>query len=997
MSRDQRKPKKDRTSLVISAVLHGAIIGGILIWAWKTGKIEVITNKILQVVTDDKKKEQKKPEPLQQKTQQAAPKLPPINQGAQPSASRGTRMAVASDAPSSAGGDSFFHDAREQSGGSSSGGGTGPVRQTNAVPIKPPSASAGDNKGLFNRQNQTSSVKALLQERAKASAATEAIGAEQISKSGSSDAGSAVTKIAGASIVDGKFAVIRGLSDRYVNTTLNGANLPSADPYRQSAPLDLFPSQVIDRIIVSKTFTPDQPGSFTGGGIEIVTKSFPDKNFLSLSIGSAYNSQTSLKGNFLTYAGGGKDWTGMDDGTRALPDVFSSDVPINGDPKRNPAIPPAVQGNVRTNSDNLRSDLLVDRLTRELGPTEFAPHREAAPLNQNMSIAGGGSSFMFGHPLGYFGSASYKQDYFSYENGVSRRYQGGTDLKNSFHDARSLSTVNWSTMLNLAYQPLPDHEFNFLFFYNQNAVDDVRIQDRGEDPANPGYVYRKFNLYWTERNLNTLQFKGKHLLSETVGLQFDWMVGLTTTTQDEPDAKFFNDVDTGGGNYTTENGTIPSPNKPTRYFRSLEEKNDNIRLDWTLPFRGWTVDEGKLKFGFYSSSSTRSFTERQFYYLQGFNGTGYNSDPNQFLTDATLGGTFRTNANGRTINVRFNKFIQGFDSVYDGRNDIPAEYLMLELPVVEDLRLIGGARFESTDFRVHSASYLDSSVTGTNINEARIKQDDLLPSLGVIYTLCSNMNLRVNYSQTVARPSYRELAAYYGYDPVVNEFVEGNPDLKMTAADNYDVRWEWFPRPGELLGVSIFYKDLKNAIERGNLDQQGEVITFFNNDAKLYGIEFEARKNLDFISQYLRQFSVGGNLSLLQSEVKLSPQDLQNKRAFFPNISETRALYDQSPYILNLDLNYEDRELGTSASLIFNINGPRVAFTKINTEDVYEQPAPMLDFVLSQKIGRKTTLKFSAKNLLDPEIKRTYGKNSDLLYSSYRKGLTFGLSFNYDF
>jgi len=844
----------------------------------------------------------------------------------------------------------------------------------------------------------------IIFERQKSSSMMEALGSEQLSRLGAGNAAESIAKVSGATIVDGKSAVIRGLNDRYVTTSLNGASIPSADPYRQSAALDLFPSQVIDRVVVAKTFTPDQPGTYTGGGIDIVTKSFPEKPFLSVTLGTAYNTQASLNGEFLTYNGGSHDWAAMDDGTRALPEVFNTEAPIGSDPKTDPAIPAPVQGNVLTNSVNLANDVEVDQLTKALGPSEFAPHEANAPLNQNFAIAGGNTARLLGQPLGYFASGSYKHDFASYQDGISRRYQGGTlgvsELKNSYRDDRSLSTVNWSGMVTLSYEPIEHNELGFLFFYNQNSVDDSRIQ-KGIETYTPGAIYRKFNLFWTQRNLQTYQMTGKHDFESLGGLQFNWLVGLTKTSQDEPDARFFNDVDFGSG-YTTENGTIPSPNKPTRYFRQLEENNRNIKLDWTLPFKNWTDTEGQFKFGAFNSYSERGFTERQIYYNQGFNGNSpgyYYNDPNQYLTDAQVyGSTFRTNVNGRTVNVRFNKFIQSYDSYYDGQNSIPAGYLMLDLPVVSTVRLVGGARYESTDLQVYSASYLDSSVTGTNINNAVLNQGDLLPSAGLIYAITPNMNLRLNYSQTIARPSYRELAAVYNYDPVISEYIEGNPLLKMSSIQNFDARWEWFPRPGELISFSVFYKELQNAIERGNVDTAGEVISYFNRDqASLYGVEVEARKNLEFLGSYWKPFSVGGNLSLIQSEVELTPDELSTKRAFFPDASATRPLYDQSPYILNLDLSFDNPHWGTSASVIFNVNGPRITVAKLNTEDVYEQPAPTLDFVLSQKIGKSLTVKFAAKNLLNPEFQRTYGENSDLLYSSYKKGMTFGLNLSYDF
>ena len=415
-----------------------------------------------------------------------------------------------------------------------------------------------------------------------------------------------------------------------------------------------------------------------------------------------------------------------------------------------------------------------------------------------------------------------------------------------------------------------------------------------------------------------------------------------------------------------------------------------------MPFHNWTEEEGQLKFGLFDTSSKRTFVDQAFYYS---GSSGYNSDPNHYLTEENLGiGSTRTNSRNGNITLNWDQYIQSFSSLYNGEQGIQAAYLMLELPLVQKFRLVGGGRYETTDMQVYSESYRASTVTGLSTNTTAINQGDLLPALGLIYAVNSNMNFRLNYSQTIARPSFRECAAYFGYDPVINDYVEGNPLLVMTSIQNYDLRWEWFPRPGELVSASLFYKDLKNAIERGDIKREGDVITFFNRDqATLYGLELEARKTLDFLGAPLSPFSLGGNLSLVQSEVKLRPDELDSLREFFPNPSATRPLYDQSPYIVNADLNYANPRAGTSASLILNIAGPRIAITKLNAQDIYEQPAPTLDFIISQTIGKHATIRFSAKNLLDSTIERTYGLNSSLLYSSYTKGRTFGLSFTYDF
>jgi outer membrane receptor protein involved in Fe transport len=979
MERQPRVKKKDRTGVWVSIAVHLGAFGIVLIILFTTKVGKDIRGYLIGAIRPDKTPPVKKELPPA-----AARAAKKAVEGAPPPPSGGRR---ATDAPPPSG-EGLAVEERSKSTSRSEG----PVEKKVERREVPPPPKPPPLPKLFESARPKSDIKQLLAERSKAAASTEAIGTEQISKSGSSDAGAIIKQISGATVSEGKFPVIRGLNDRYITSTLNGANLPSADPYRQSAPLDLFPAQVIDRVVVTKTFTPDQPGTSTGGGIDVITKSFPEKDFLTLSLGGEYNTQSTFNDKFLTYNGGGHDWAALDDGTRALPDEVNRIAPIGAQ------LPTPRVGNLQFRAPNfdqaLQSQLTLDEVTRQLGVVEFAPKREAPPLNHNFSLAGGGVTHLLDRALGYFVGMSYKHDYWFYEDGVSSRYQSGTQLKNHFRDSRSLSVVNWSGMVNLAYQPFPDHELGFTFFYNQNAVDDVRIQDEGFDQNNStGGTFRKFNLYWTERNLNTYQMKGEHRFPDVAGLRFNWLFALTQTTQDEPDARFFNDNNSGSG--FTSGGVNSSPKDPTRYFRNLDENNRNLKLDWTLPFRNWQEDEGEFKFGLFDSFSERTFTERQFYYS---GHGGYHDDPNQFLTDAGLGLiSITTNAARTAIRFNWGDYVQVFDSRYNGDRTVQAGYLMLDVPVVTRLRFVGGLRYETTDISVHSESYLDSSITGLKTNDTNLAQNDLLPSVGVIYSVTSNMNVRASYSQTIARPSFRELAAYYSYDPIISDFVEGNPLLSMTAIKNYDLRWEWFPRPGELFGVSVFYKQLTDAIERGNVKIEGDVITFFNNDAKLYGIEFETRKNLDFLGRAFGPFTVGGNLSLLKSEVKLRPNDLAAKREFFPNISDTRPLYDQPPYILNLDLSYGNPRAGTSASLIYNVAGPRVAIAKLNTEDVYEQPTPTLDFIISQKIGRNLTLKFGAKNLLNPKIERTYGKDSNLIYSSYTKGRGFGLSLSYDF
>jgi outer membrane receptor protein involved in Fe transport len=975
----QAKPPKDYTGLVIAIVFHVILIGGLGFWAYKSGKLEQLRQAVLQYVRSEKKGE-KKAEPVQHKT--APTKLPPINQGLPPAPSSGSRRAVAADAPSAAG-ETFFQDTRQQVQGPGSEGGTGaaaaakpPPPAPKIIPLPPP---------VVFKPPPPSTIRSLLQERATSLGSIEAIGTEQIGKSGSSDAGAVVNRVAGASIVDGKFAVIRGLSDRYVTTTLNGAEIPSADPYRRSASLDLFPAQVIEKVVVSKTFTPDKPGAYTGGGIDITTKCFPDKPFLTFSLGTAYNSQATGNDKFLTYDGGGQDWLGMDDGTRELPSsVGSASIP---NPIYNTGRPTSPTFQSRVDQANLLNDL-----TRAMGTAQFAPVQEAPPLDHNFFLAAGDKTHLLGRPAGVFGSFSYKHEYRSYDEGIRRRELpkagGGTIVSQDFEDSRSLDVVNWSAMASAASEWSENHQAGFNFFYNQASEKSARIQV-GTKEANPGETYYSYRLQWVERNLQTYQLKGTDEFPHLGGTRLDWLVAMSSVSQDEPDTRFFNMLTLDGIDFETGDNTLPEPADPTRYYRQLGENNLNPKVDLTIPFRAFADGEAELKLGWYDSSTDRDYEERQILYR----GTApFNGDPNTYLTPDNLGYTARPGSFGST-NYTWNRYISSFDSTYTADSHISAQYLMLEVPLFGGLKLVGGARFESTDIQVDSESYIENAVTGQRVNSSKIKQTDVLPAVSLIHVLRPNMNLRLSYSETVARPSFRELAACRSYDPILDVELDGNPNLKMTSAKNYDARWEWFPRPGELISVSLFYKDLKQPIERRFISLVGDLITYDNRpEGEVWGVELELRKNLDFLDARLRGWSLGGNLSLMQSETPLTDDEYENKSQFVPGTDSARPLYDQSPYLANVDVNYDNPRWGTSASLVFGIAGPRIAIASLTTEDVYEQPAPQLDFILSQKLARRMTLKFTAKNLLNPKSELTYGQNGGGLYSSYGRGMTFGLS-----
>jgi outer membrane receptor protein involved in Fe transport len=824
----------------------------------------------------------------------------------------------------------------------------------------------------------------------------DSLGSDFLSKVGAGDAAEALGKVTGTTIVDGKFAVIRGLADRYVSTTLNGAEVPSADPYRKAVQLDLFPSAMIESIVVSKTFTPDMPGGFTGGAVNVITKSFPEKFLFNFSLGVSYNTQGSLNDRFLTYQGGSTDWLGMDDGTRALPQIV-----------RDTSI---IQLAQTPSSFNAADAAFREQVNRSFGSLQMSPETTTSPLGHSFSISVGDTLTLFGRRLGYFAGLNYDRDFSFYENGVNQRFSGlQPDFDSgvfppplilipelTLNDTRAVAEVSWGAIASLSYELFEGHELGFNFLFNQVGEDETRVQAGVYAPTTDSREFQTESLHWTERQLRVLQFRGGHQFPEALDAQLNWLASLSETSQDEPDLRFFTffkGTAFGQPVYIVDD---PLLIRPARYFRELAENNQNFKVDAEVPFNQWSDLVGKLKTGLYYSGSERAYDERVvgYYSHNGYQPFISNGDSSTFLTQSNL--TAQPAGNGRFIFPRYVADLQNSFN-YDGQSAISAAYGMFELPIFESLRFVAGARLERTDLEVSTFNASSRQTTASSI-----RQDDLLPAASLIYTLVTNMNLRLSYAETIARPTFREFSATDSFDFAGGDILSGNPNLVISAVKNYDIRWEWFRRAGEVFAASFFYKEIANPIEVAQTAFGPTRIQYINSpEATLWGIELEARTALDLLDDNLKNFSVGANFTYIQSEVLRSPDEQGNRDFFNVPGGITRPLYDQSPYIINADVTYESKSLGTIISVVYNVSGERLYFAGYTVPDVYEQPAPRLDLILSQKLSEHWKLKFSAKNLLNPEVRRIHDyadpNGEDYIYSSYTRGLEFGLSLSFDY
>lgn len=820
----------------------------------------------------------------------------------------------------------------------------------------------------------------MLSKRQKSVSVSDAISAETISRAGAGNAADAMKKVTGASVVGGKYVFIRGLGDRYSSTQLNGAELPSADPDKKSFNLDLFPSNLLDNLVTIKSFTPDKPGNFSGGLVDVATKNYPEKFTFNLSTSVSGNSLTTFNNNFLTYSGSSTDWLGYDDGKRSIPGfVLNKDIKI----------PTVIEA--RSNKDKA---MILDQYSKAFSST-MEPISKKAPVNQSYSISVGDQLSLFNQPFGYSASLTYSSNYSFYDKGEIGRWElsgklAEVDGLNNYmllSDSKSQEDVLWGGLLNVAYKPHQFHDLAFRVLYTQSGESTTRFQEGGwVDQLGENGVYQTRSLLYTERNLMSYQLTGEHHLASLLNSQIKWTASMSSSKQNEPDLRFFsNDYFIDDEGVKQYNINKNSYNEPTRFFRDLNESNFNFNLDWSIPFKQWSGLTGKIKLGGSYVDVDRDFREKRYEYRKSL--ASFNGNINDYLNDQ-IGIVLEEN----------NRYYFGaylFDassdrSNYDGKQNVYAGFAMVELPISEDLRFIGGARYETT--------FIETISLDPTAPIGKLENKDILPSVNIIYALSEKMNLRASYGKTLARPNMRELAPFRSFEFLGDYIFTGNAGLKRTLIDNLDLRWEWFQRPGDIYAISLFYKKFDNPMER-TFDPTTELISYQNiPSGKTYGIEFELRRNLDFIGEAFNNFLFNMNFSYVVSKVDI-PEEEYNLLIlpFDPTAKQERPLYGQSPYIVNLELSYINNDFGTSASVFYNVFGERLSEVTLGiTPDVYEQPVNTVDLSVSQNLGYGLKLKMTAKNLLDEKNKKTINlKGKEYIYHAYDKGrsYSFGLSF----
>jgi outer membrane receptor protein involved in Fe transport len=841
----------------------------------------------------------------------------------------------------------------------------------------------------------------LLKDRQKAIAVSDAISAEAISRTGSGDAAEAMAKVTGASVVGGKYVYIRGLGERYGNTALNGVVLPSADPDRKAVQMDLFPSHLIDNIVTIKSFTPDKPGSFSGGMVDIGTKSFPEELRFKVSTSTTYNSQVNLSKEFLSYPGSSTDFLGFDNGHRDVPQTAAGNawIPTSTEAQRSPEA--AEQ---------------LDKVTRSFEPV-MSPNRDRAPMDRQIAISFGNKKNLFNRPLGFLGSVTYKRGFSFYSDGRSERWGLSTNVaqteslnpKALFVDIRGVDEVTWGGLGTISSKVHPNHELTFNAYYSQSGESTSR-ELFGSWPdqfgQNSNATFETRVLGYKERNLQSYQLSGQHYIPVLLSSKVDWRAAYTTNSQKEPDLRFFSDhfnqLTINGRDTTLYNITTSNYAQPARYYRDMEERGQSVAANLETPFNLWSGLKSKLKIGGYYSDKDRDFEETRFEY-QRPSTFRYTGDPQSFFSDDHIGVIGFDEVRNRPV---FGNYIQlaadPRGGNYSGYERVNAVYGMLDIPLTNRFRLIGGARLETTRMKVEGAD----TTKDLSRRIGRISEDDVLPAANLLYQITPNMNLRLAYGKTLARPTVREMAPYVSFEFVNDYSFAGNINLKRTLIDNYDVRWEWFSRPGEIYAVSGFFKRFTNAIERSivpGVTPDNPEITYRNVDnGNVFGVEFEARKQLDVIAEWSKNLQLGVNLTVVDSKVDIPDDKLARLRQVDPDgiefSEDTRPLQGQSPYLLNIDLGFNSDNSGTFIGMQYNLFGDRLSeVTSDATPDVYEKGRGRIDLNISQALNTFLSLQIGVKNLTNERVEfvHTY-KDTDYYRQAYSLGRAFkvGLTYN---
>lgn len=821
---------------------------------------------------------------------------------------------------------------------------------------------------VVSAQRIVTSEAAIMNIKRKSVELMDGISAEQIQKTGDGTAVEAAKRVTGVSIEGGKYVYIRGLGDRYSKTTFNGLDIPGLDPDRNSLQLDIFPTNLIGNLMVSKNFTADKPADFTGGLLDIETKSFPSQKLFSVSLGVGYNPLMNFNKDYLTYSGSKTDFLGMDNGQRALPNEVMQ-IESNGDRFPYPNV--ASDEEVFNLSNSFNKDLGVDKKMSFLDIDGSITYGNQIDLLKNKDNGGSNKK------LGYIFSLSYKSDYKFYENVTYGEYQRLADPSenelvwiNLYEGAYGERSFLLGGLAGLAYKN-NNSKYKLTVLRLQSGTSRAgQFTQRNNGDAGvgaSGYEGISDNLEYNERSLTNFQLAGEHSIKDSKW-ELDWGVSPTISVSEDPDIR------STAFTYKRTDTTFSAGDAgfPIRIWRSLNENNIPAKVDLTNKYKLFNRD-AKLNFGASHVYKNRSY-EILTYNLSS-NGTTQSwgaGDPDDVLQEENLfpngsNQMFFESGNGRPNS-----------NEYSANSNTTGVYASTEISPFERFKAIIGVRMEYFALR-----HTGRDISGNNVldNEKVLSDLDFFPTANFIFAINEFQNLRFAYGRTVARPSFKEMSFASIVDPFTSRIFDGgmfaigdwDGKLHSTYVNNVDVRWEYFLKGGQVFSVSSFYKHFNDPIELVRIPEQQTTIEYQPRnvgDGQVFGLEGEFRKNLDFITPALNSLYINGNVTGVYSVVTMTDAEFDSRKSrekIGENITNKREMSGQAPYVVNAGISYEQDKIGLDLGLYYNVKG-KTLFLVGNglNPDVYVAPFHSLNFKASQKFGanKKWKASLSIDNLI---------------------------------
>src|SRR5688572_21528745 len=800
----------------------------------------------------------------------------------------------------------------------------------------------------------TSSAEAMVAERKSAATITDNMGSQDMKKNADTDAAAAMSRVTGLSVVDNQYVFVRGLGERYSNTTLSGSTLPTTEPDKKVVPLDLFPAGLLDSVQVSKSYSPDRSAEFAGGLVQIQPLKFPNRAVLDFSYG--LNLQSNATGRSIPLSAlGSRDWLGFDNGVRELP----AGIPSNK----------IVRSGIYTPDVGYTPEQIT-AFGRLLADDQWRPVDADGAPGQNWGM-------VFGNRFGKFGivasmTHSYKENYLDEQRAFYRIGDSATDLEavSNYRIQTGTQKAQLGAVGNVAYQFNGNNRLAWENFYSHTGRDEGRYFE-GPNTENLFYYYNN-RLQFIEEGLISTALAGDHFVRGAGNSRIDWRVNFATANRDEPDlretlyqAPFI--AGTLRPNLATPPVLADESQSGFRMFNNLDDETIDAAFNWST-FSSAGARPTQYKFGVNYVDRRRDFQSRRFRFIpvvltkDGAPAINQTLQPEELYTSSNVGSAFRFNEETRPVDA------------YTGDQATASVYGMVDIALSGRTRINAGARVERFD---QTVTTFDPFGLFVRTIDANLKNTDVFPAINLVQSFHGNQNLRLSYSTTVNRPEFRELAAFEFTDVVGSRATRGNPELQRALIQNVDARWEMFPGGRSILATSVFFKRFDKPIERVVIAGAQPISTFQNSDsARNFGVELEAAYDLG------QGFFVNANYTFVDSTITLLPEQRSVQTSL------ERPLAGQSKNLFNVTGEYAVR--GSSLRVLVNYAGDRISDVGANqAPDIVEQGRESVDLVFTQRLGSRVSFRLSGENLTDSEYLFTQGSASQ---RTFKLGRTFGVS-----